>query len=128
MRVQYTDEPNQSWIGGLGGGGEGKMESSSPPKGKRERSAPHKGERENAGNNFRDPVPLGNQTARTHAGTHAQHDTKRFPSWTHPPTSDLVFPECSQTRFKMGPKRKGDIIFALRISSSAGLFDSEIPR
>ena len=26
---------------------------------------------------------------RAHARTHARHETKRFPGWTHPPTSDL---------------------------------------
>ena len=39
---------------------------------------------------FCDPIPLRNQTARTHARTHAWHDTERFPGWTHPPTSDLT--------------------------------------
>ena len=26
---------------------------------------------------------------RAHARSHARHDTKRFPGWTHPPTSDI---------------------------------------
>ena len=58
-------------------------------KGKRESSEGQKGEREKAGTLFCDPIPLGNQTARTHerthARTHARRDTKRFPGWTHSP-------------------------------------------
>ena len=51
------------------GGGQGKRENSSPPKGKRESSAPHEGKRKNTGSLFCDPIPLGSQTARTHART-----------------------------------------------------------
>ena len=48
-----------------------------------------KGKRENCGNHFCDPHPLGNQTARTHARSHARmarHETSS--RWTHHPTSD----------------------------------------
>lgn len=33
-------------------------------------------------------ISPGIPAARTHARTHAQHDTKRFPGWAHTPTSD----------------------------------------
>ena len=56
--------------------------------GKRERSPRLKGKRENGGKTFCNPIPIGNQTVRWHERTHTRHDTKRFPSWTHPATSD----------------------------------------
>ena len=54
---------------------------------KREKGKPKKTKREKVGNLLWFRIPLANQTARTHA----LHDTKRFPGWTHPPTSDLCF-------------------------------------
>ena len=74
--------------------GEGKRESSSPPKGKRESSAPHKEKREIGGNNFCDPIALGKQTARTHASTHARttrHETiSPVDSPPQPPINELI--------------------------------------
>ena len=64
--------------------GKGKVQRSKREKGKLGAPAPHKRQRKR-GSLFRDRIPLGNQTARTHA----QHDTKRFLGWTYPPTSDV---------------------------------------
>ena len=80
----------------MGGRDKGKLVAPKREKGKL--GAPER-ERETAGSRFWDPIPLVNQTARRHARTHAgmhartharsaRHGTKRFPSWTHPPTSD----------------------------------------
>ena len=44
-----------------------------------------KGNMEKVGGPFWVRIPLGNQTARTHART---NETKRFPNWAHTPTSD----------------------------------------
>ena len=55
------------------------------PKGKRESPASQKGKRENAGTQNLTRISLGKGTARTHA----RHETKRFPGWTHP--SNLRF-------------------------------------
>ena len=70
-------------MGGLKGGGreKGKL---SAPKGKRESSHSKKGKGKSLAHRIWDPIPLGNQTARTHARTKGND----FPR-EHPPTSDL---------------------------------------
>ena len=100
-----TDKTNQSWIGGLGGGGreKGKLLETKREKGKlpkttqdhpgpkRKKPQDHpvtKGKREKTGPRNVRSIPLGNQTARTHALT-KRND---FPV-EHPPTSDI--PESS---------------------------------
>ena len=54
-----------------------------------------KGKREKSGGHFCDRTSLGNQTARTNARTNDQNETKRFPGWTHPSSSD----ECHRICF-----------------------------
>ena len=53
------------------------------PQGKRERPVGQKGKGKGAVARFGACISLGIQTARART-----HDTKRFPGWTHPPTSD----------------------------------------
>ena len=69
----YTDKPNESWIGHLWAGGKGKAKARRLKKRKRKRKfgAP-KGKREVVGDLFCDPIPFGNQTARSPART-ARH-------------------------------------------------------
>ena len=73
----------------FGGGGKGKGKARRPQKGKGKARRPRKGK-----GNGRQPLLGSNSTsqpdraqARTHARS-ARHGTKRFSSWTHPPTSD----------------------------------------
>ena len=66
--ARNTEKPN--YREKFGGWGEGKRERSAPPKGKRESSEDQKEKREKAGKVFCDPIPIGNQTARTNARTH----------------------------------------------------------
>ena len=80
-----TDKPNWGRIGDFWGWEEGKRESASPPKGKRENSAGPKGKGK-TGNIFWDPIPLGNQTARTHARKKRNDFLVE-----HPPTSDEFY-------------------------------------
>ena len=72
-------------------GGKGKEKARRPQKEKGELGAP-KGKRENGGKDFCDPIPLGNQTARTYART---HDTTRNafpvgPTAQPPITHDVI--------------------------------------
>ena len=64
---------------------EGKRESSQDQKGKGKAPRDQKGQGKRAASTHLDPIPLGNQTARTHART-KRND---FPA-EHPPTSDLT--------------------------------------
>ena len=50
-------------------------------------------------------LPPYNQTARTHAQT---NETKRFPGWTHPPTSD-VYTHARLVCMKTGVFRRNEI-------------------
>ena len=67
---------------------EEKRESSSHPKGKRESPAP-KREKGKGRNLFCYPIPLGNQTAHTHAGTHGTTRNDFPVGLTHPDSDGL---------------------------------------
>ena len=72
--ISPTRIGQEAW--GVGGKGRGKAP---PPK--RERG------QGKVGPTFWIRIPLGNQTRSRHPRT-KRHETKRFPCWTHPPTSD----------------------------------------
>ena len=73
----------------MGGREKGKLVA---PEGKREKHATPKEKRENTGNLFCDPIPLGNQAARSHARTRRND----FPI-EHTPTSDINASKISET-------------------------------